>query len=211
MIKNLFCYTFLILSTIFSHLSAQDDAKSSLDDVQEMKLRVNAKIFYTPLFGIKISNLDTVFKEKQLTSDLKNGHGYGAYIGMDIVDKFETETFNIGFGLLAQETRHDSDLNLYHLTADSYLFEINLYNTFYRSKKIDIIQQFGISGGAVFFDYDKARKDFVSGMGAARYMINLEFYKHWDLDVGGGLFVWGQPGMTQGYGGFFMIQFGCRF
>jgi hypothetical protein len=146
-----------------------------------------------------------------LTTDIKNGFGYGLYLGLDIVDKFDSETFNMGFGLILQETKHDSDLDLYHLTTDSLLFEVNLYHTFYRSEKLDIIQQFGIGGGGVLFDYDKNREDFYSGMGSFRYLINFEFYSRWDANLGGGLFLWGQPSETLGYGGFFTIALGCRF
>ena len=195
----------------FFQIYAQDSTSNNLEDVQGMRIRPNFKAIYTPFFGVITQKGESSFHEKQITSDIENGYGYGVYIGMDLVDKFDAENFNIGFGLIFQESKHDSNLDIYHLTADSYLFEVNLYNTFYRSKKLDIVQQFGISGGAVVFSYDKNRDDFASGMSAIRYLINFEFFKHYDLDVGGGLFIWGQPGDTLAYGGLFMIQLGYRF
>ena len=201
----------IAFSSLFFQINAADDTEEVTRDPQGMKLRANLKLFYMPLFSIITPKGKSVFQEKQISDDIKNGHGYGAYLGMDIVDKFDSETFNLGLGFLVQETQHDSDIDLYHLKVNSYLFEVNLYNTFYRSNKLDIVQQFGLSAGAVLFDYDKNRDNFTSGMGAARYLVNLEFNKHWDVDIGGGLFVWGQPGETQGYGGFFMIQLGCHF
>lgn len=201
---------FILSCNLFYQVKGQD-ANNTLDDVVGMKIRPSIKLFYTPLFGVKTPKGDSAFTERQISSDIENGNGYGLYFGMDIVDKFDSESFNIGFGLIFQETKHGSDLDIYELTADSFLFEVNFYNTFYRSHKLDIMQQFGFSGGAVLFNYDKNREDFASGMGALRYLINFEFYKHFDFDVGGGLFIWGQPGDTQAYGGFFMIQFGYRF
>lgn len=212
MTKNYICFLIgAILLSIFPNISAQEDADAENLGIQGTKLRANIKAFYMPVFSIRPPKDKAIFYKNQITSDIKNGFGYGIYLGLDIIDKFDSETFNIGFGFIFQETKHDSDLDLYHLTTDSLLFEINLYHTFYRSDKLDIIQQFGVGGGGVLFNYEKNREDFYSGMGSFRYLINFEFNNRWDADIGGGLFLWGQPSETLGYGGFFTIAIGCRF
>lgn len=205
-----FIFAFLLFSA-FQNLSAQEESDFENVDEQSTKLRANIKAFYMPVFSIRPPKDKAIFYKNQLTTDIKNGYGYGLYLGLDIVDKFDSETFSFGFGFILQETKHDSDLNLYQLKTNSLLFEVNLFHTFYRSEKLDIIQQFGIGGGGVLFNYDKDREDFYSGMGSFRYIMNFEFYGRWCADIGGGLFLWGQPSETLGYGGFFTISIGCRF
>lgn len=205
-------FIFLLINIGFINLShAQEKFTVGIGEEDSQAFRPNFKLVYTPFVGVKTPKGESTFSERQISSDIKNGYSYGVYLGMDIVDKFDSESFGLGVGLLFQEGQHDSDSDIYQLTTESFVGEINFYNTIYRSKKLDIIQQFSLGMGVIYFDYDENRENFSLGVGQLRYMLNLEFNKHFDLDFGGGLFVWSDIGDTQAYGGCIMIQLGYRF
>lgn len=208
--RVLFLY-FLIFFIFFNCVQAQEKFTVGIGEEESQAFRPNFKLVYTPFVGVKTPKGESTFTEKQISSDIKNGYSYGAYLGIDIVDKFDSESFGLGVGILFQEGHHESDFDIYKLTTESFIGEINFYNTIYRSKKLDIIQQFSLGIGVIYFDYDENRENFSLGVGNLRYMLNLEFNKHFDLDFGGGLFVWSELGDTQAYGGCIMVQLGYRF
>lgn len=206
MLKKLLLLCFILCIGICCH--AQDTV---LDTALEVDLRWNAKVMYIPLFSVLVNDSDNTLEAKELEEDLKNGDGYGLYIGLDIFDSFDIETLQIGFGFIYQSTEHETTSKTYTLEADSLIFEVNSYLVFFESEKFKIFQQIGLGAGFVDFEFDAAREDFSTGMISNRYLINFDCFNHILFNIGGGIYAWGHPGKTHGYGGYFTIEIGLRF
>ncbi|PCJ59452.1 MAG: hypothetical protein COA79_10400 [Planctomycetota bacterium] len=204
--KNLSIILILILSSIFCH--AEDTV---LDTALEVDLRWNAKAVYIPLFSILVSDDDGIVDDKEIEDDLKNGNGYGLYIGLDIFDSYDIETMQMGFGFIYQTTKHKTSSGSYTLDADTLLFEVNSYLVFFDSDNFKIFQQVGLSAGFVDLNFDDVREDFTTGMIANRYLLNFDCFNHILFNIGGGIYAWGQPGKTHAYGGYFILEIGFRF
>lgn len=188
-----------------------DDNQNPNNQNTQVTYKIEFSLSAIPFVGVQTPKNQSSFVEKQITPDIKNGSGFGAYLGFDIIDNFDSENFHLGFGLVYQRSLHESELDLYELTVNIYEFEVNANNSFINHENFRIIQQYGLGVGLSEFEYDKNRKDFQSGVATFRYILNFEFYNHFDLHVGGGFFVWGEPGETLAYGGFIFLGAGCRF
>lgn len=192
----------LAVSPVETHLTALSDW-DEYEPLNTIDLEVSG--FWVPAFKV---NPDEDERERnqgiEFDADLDTGSGWAARIGVGGDHRGQ------GLGLLYMTTRHREDLTRRHARTHSGYLEY-LMRTPHSRGPLDATFAAGIGVGGAAFDFDGGFDDTGGGAVMLRGEVGLRLFHQIDLTVGGGGFLWGYPGETIGYGGFFTVGGSVRF
>ncbi len=164
---------------------------------------------YIPVIGMKADkdksepNLGVEFD-----ADLKAGSGWGGRIGIRSYESGSNSVVDIG--LLYLTTQHDEKFTDSHVRTDAVYIEMLFVGTS-NNGPVRFTGSAGFGVGGAGFNFSQTFDDTRALAGEVRTEIGAELWKHLELQLGGGGFLWGYPTETVGYGGFVTVSCGLRF
>lgn len=139
----------------------------------------------------------------EFDADLNYGDGWGARVAV-------ASRSNTSVGVIYLTTEHTERM------ADRSARTHQVYAEIFQRLEIDNDYLYPTAGvgfglGAAAFDFRERFDDTGAAAGMVRAEIGITIARRLDLVVGGAGFLWGYPGETIGYGGFFTIGGTLRF